>query len=167
MKNLVWNIYHHNFNADKIEVYNVVGGKYFFDKLKKMMKKHRDKTDFAKALKGEMMYHFWSRTEWELVIEITEDNRILLSPWCGCREPEKVRIDVTNDTSFDWRGFAELHINKQRYKTKAKIDVFDQLMYRWDEFVDYCWSSEAYKPRKKKTVEVDGYADQSGLTSAT
>ena len=165
-KDLKWYVYRYNCNSNKIETYNVVGGKYFLETLKKMMKKYSDKNDFAEALKSEMMYHFWSRAEWELIVETTEDNRIFLSPWVGCKDPENVRIDATDDTGFDWRGFAELHTGRQIYKNKAKIDVYDQLDYVWDDFVDYCWNSKVYKPRKKKTVEVDGYADQSGLASA-
>ena len=150
VKDLKWNAYYYNCNARKIETYNVVGCSYFFDTLKKMMKRHKDKNDFVEALKSEIMCRFWSRAEWDLVIEITEDNRIFLNPWCGCSEPENVRIDVTDSTDFDWRGFAELHIGKQIYKNKAKIDVYDQLCYVWDDFVDYCWNSKAYRPRKKK-----------------
>ena len=151
--NLKWHVYYYNCNAKKIEAYNVVGSTYFLEYIKKLMKKHRNKADFDEALKSEMIYRFWSRAEWELVIKITEDNRIFLNPWVGCSEPEKVRIDVSDNTDFDWRGFAELHIGKQTYKNKAKIDVFDQLDYVWDDFVDYCWNSKIYRPRKKKGVE--------------
>lgn len=153
VKKLKWNVYRHNFNADKIEIYNVLSGKFFLEEIKKIMKKHRDKdrNEFSEALKREMMYHFWSRCEWELIIEITEDNRIFLIPWVGCNKPDEVKIDVTDDESFDWRGFAEKHINQQVYKTKAKIDVFDQLDYRWEEFVGYVLNSGLYRPRKKKT----------------
>lgn len=152
VKDLKWNVYRFNFNSQKIETYNVLSGKYFLEEIKKIMVKHRDKdrSEFSEALRREMMYHFWSRCEWELIIEITEDNRIFLIPWAGCREPDKVKIDVTDDTSFDWRGFAEKHINQQIYKTKAKIDVYDQLNYRWEEFVDYVLNSGIYRPRKKK-----------------
>ena len=152
-KDLKWVVHYYNFNANKIEEYNVLGGKYFLEEIKKIMKKYKDKNrdEFSEALKREMMYHFWSRCEWELIIEITEDNRIFLIPWAGCREPDKVKIDVTDDKSFDWRGFAEKHIRQQVYKTKAKIDVFDQLDYRWEEFIDYVLNSKIYRPRKKKT----------------
>lgn len=151
-KDLKWIVYRYNFNADKIETYNVLSGKIFLEEIKKIMVKHRDKDreEFAEALKRKMMYHFWSRCEWEVIIEITEDNRIFLIPWVGCKEPNEVKIDVTDDTSFDWRGFAEKHINQQRYKTRAKIDVYDQLNYRWEEFVDYVLNSKIYRPRKRK-----------------
>lgn len=153
VKKLKWLVYRYNFNARKIETYNVLSGKYFLEEIKKIMKKCRDKDreEFSKALEREMRYHFWGRCEWELIIEIAEDNRIFLIPWAGCREPDEVKIDVTDDESFDWRGFAEKHIAQQRYKTKAKIDVFDQLNYRWEEYVDYVLNSGIYRPRKKKT----------------
>lgn len=153
VKDLKWIVYRFNVNTQKIETYNVLSGHYFLEEIKKIMKKHRDKDreELSEALKREMMYYFWSRCEWELIIEITDDNRIFLNPWVGCREPDEVKIDVTDDTSFDWRGFAEKHIGRQIYKTKAKIDVFDQLDYRWDEFVDYVLNSGIYRPRKKKT----------------
>lgn len=152
LKGLRWVVYCCDCNADKIKEYNVLSGKIFLEEIKEIMKKCRDKDreEFSEALKRKMMYHFWSRCEWELIIEITEDNRIFLIPWAGCREPDKVKIDVTDDESFDWRGFAKKHINQQVYKTKAKIDVYDQLNYRWEEFVDYVLNSGIYRPRKKK-----------------
>jgi hypothetical protein len=153
VKKLKWLVYRFNVNFQKVETYNVLGGKYFLEEIKKIMKKCRDKdrSEFSEALRREMMYHFWGRCEWELIIEITEANRIFLIPWAGCSEPDEVKIDVTDDISFDWRGFAEQHIAQQRYKTKAKIDVFDQLNYRWEEYVDYVLNSGIYRPRKKKT----------------
>lgn len=149
-KNLKWLVYRFNVNSQKIETYNVLGGKYFLEEIKKIIKKCRDKdrSEFSEALRRETIYHFWSRCEWELIIEITEDNRIFLIPWAGCREPDEAKIDVTDDTGFDWRGFAEKHINQQIYKTKAKIDVYDQLNYMWEEFVDYVLNSGIYRRRK-------------------
>ena len=154
-KDLKWLVYHYNFNANKIETYNVLSGKIFLEEIKKIMVKHRDKdrSEFAEALKRKMMYHFWSRCEWEVIIEVTEDNRIFLIPWVGCREPDEAKIDVTDDTGFDWRGFAGKHINQQIYKTKAKIDVYDQLNYKWEEFVDYILNSGLYRPRKRQSEE--------------
>ena len=146
IKDLSWNVYYHNVNSEKIETYNVLKNNTY---LMKMVKEYKDKDEFAKALRGEMIYHFWCRCEWELIVEIAEDNHIYLYPWAGCRKPEEARIDVTDNADFDWRGFAELHIGKQIYKNKAKIDVYDQLEYVWDDFLDYVWNSKAHRPRKK------------------
>lgn len=144
-----WIVYNFNINKQKIETYNIFKHWSFSDYTKKAANKLKTKEEFAEQLKRELMYYFWSRSEWELIIEITEDNRIFLNPWVGCREPEKVRINVTDDTSFDWMGFAKKHTNEQIYGNKAKIDVYDQVMFRWEEFVEYAWENRKELLRKR------------------
>lgn len=146
-KPMSWLVKRFDINHQVIENYDVL--KYREDFIKKLKKKCETKEEFTEALKREMMYYFWSRSEYELIIEITEDNRIFLNPWVGCSELEKVRIDVTDDTNFDWRGFAEYHIDTQIYKNEAKIDIYDQLQWRWQDFIDYCWNYRHKWQRKK------------------
>ena len=136
-----WIVYNFNINAQKIETYNIFKHYSFLEYVKKAAKKCNDKYEFAEQLKRELQYYFWAKCEWELIIEITEDNHIFLNPWVGCREPEKVRIDITDDTNLDWRSFADKHTKQQIYGNEAKFDVYDQVAYRWEEFVDYCWSN--------------------------
>jgi hypothetical protein len=134
---LKWLVKNFNCNKQVIEDYDVL--KYYEEYIKKLKKNCDTKEEFSEKLKREMMSQYWSRSEYELIIELSDDNRVFLNPWCGCYEPEKARIDVTNDTSFDWRGFAEKHIERQVYRDKAKIDIYEQLMYVWEDFIDYCW----------------------------
>lgn len=136
-KPLSWLVKNFDCNAQVIEDYDIL--KHRENEIKKLKKKCATKEEFAKALRSECLYHYWSRAEYELIIERIENGRIWLLPWCGCREPEKVKIDVTDDTTFDWKGFAEEHISKQRYRNEAKIDIYDQLIWQWDSFVDDCW----------------------------
>lgn len=137
-----WNVYHYNINRDKIETFNMFDHWRFLEHTKKAARKHKTKEEFAEQLQSELLYYFWSKAEHELVVEIKEDNRIFLSPWVGCREPEKIKINVTDDTSFNWLEFAREHVNRQIYGNKAKIDVYDQVMFKWKEFVDYCWENK-------------------------
>lgn len=146
-KPMSWLVKRFDMNCQVIYDYDVL--KYREDDIKKMKKKCVTKEEFAEALKCEMMWRYWSRSEHELIIKITEDNRIFLSPWVGCREPEKVQIDVTDDDSFDWHGFSEYHLDKQIYDNKAKIDVWNQLKWVWDDFVDYCWNYHHKWQRRK------------------
>lgn len=162
---LEWNVFYYNINKNKITTYNIFRHGSFNDYIERAFKKCKTKEEFAQFLRRELMYYFWSKAEWELIIEITENNRIFLIPWCGCRNPEETKIDVTDNTSFDWRGFAEKYIPKKGYGNQAKIDVFDQVVYMWDDFLELVWNSK--KRRKKKVVEDIGCADQSGLASAT
>ena len=136
-KPLTWKVKNYLINENKIWDYDIL--KYREDQIKKLKKKCTTKEEFAEATRREMMWQYWSRCEYEVIIEIDDNNRIWLKPWVGCRNPDEVKIDVTDDQSFDWRGFANEHIGKQIYKNEAKIDIFDQLQWRWNEFIDYCW----------------------------
>ena len=136
-----WNAFYYNSNKNKIENFNIFEHYKFCEDIKKVIKEYKTKKEFERQLEIESRYYFWSKCEWELIIKITDENRILLEPWVGCREPEKTRIDVTDDKNFNWKNFAEEHIEKQIYRNEAKIDVFDQIKYNWKDFVDYIWDN--------------------------
>ena len=140
-QSLKWNVKFFDINKHKIIDYNIL--EYKTDYIKKLKKKSDTKDQFSEYVRKEIQYHYWSRAEYELIIEITEDNHIILKPWCCIVDPEKAIIDVTNDKNFDWRGFAEEHINKQVYINQAKIDIYDQLIYgdNWDHFITYLWTT--------------------------
>lgn len=71
--NLVWNVYNQNFNARKIEVVNLFD-KFDIDDFIKLFKKryknkeHQTFENFKSELKNQLMYRFWSRCEWEVII---------------------------------------------------------------------------------------------------
>ena len=137
-KPMSWIVKKFNMNTQSIEDYDVL--KYREELIKQLNKKYKNKQEFADKLSIKMQSMYWSRSEYELIIEITDDNRILLYPWLGCVDTDKSKIDVTNDTSFDWGAFAKYHIGKQIYDKEAKIDIYDQLQWRWKEFIKYCWN---------------------------
>lgn len=130
---------YYNCNANKIEDYDVL--KRRESEIKKLKKKCAGKEDFANELRRELMWRFWSKAEWELVVTKTADGHIILSPWCGCSDPDACSIDVTSDKSFAWSDFADEHIKRQIFKNQAKIDVYDQIIYgdRFNKIVDELW----------------------------
>lgn len=135
---LTWKCKFFDCNRQIIVDYDVL--KYHEDFVKKLKKKCATKEEFAEKMRREFLRVYWSRCEYELIIEITEDERILLKPWVGCRDVEQATIDVTSDTSFDWVGFAKQHIDK-RYGNEEKIDIYSQLTYgdQFEKLVDLCW----------------------------
>lgn len=139
IKPMTWTVKYFDWNAQVIKDYDVLK---YLEKDIKHFKKICDgsKAAFAEALKRELSWRYWSKCEWELIIEIDANKRVWLRPWIGRMNSEKARIDVTNDITFDWLAFAELHCSRQRFKNTAKVDVYDQLMFRWQDFVDYCWN---------------------------
>ena len=136
----------YDINSNVIKSYDVL--RYREDTVKKMKKKCATKEEFSEALRSDIMYQYWSRAEYELIIRLTEDGRVILRPWCGCRNPDDVEIDVTDREDYDWKSFAEQHINK-RYSNDAKVDIYDQLRFVWDDFVDYVWNYHHKWQRRK------------------
>lgn len=139
---LEWNVFYYDINRNKITTFNIFRHSGFNKYVEKAFEKCKTKEEFAEILRRELMYYFWSKAEWELVIELDKDNHIFLIPWCGCRNPEEVKIDVTNDTNFNWSGFAKKNIERQIYKNEAKIDVYAQIEYVWNNFLEYVWNSK-------------------------
>lgn len=150
-EHLTWLVMHFDVNKQTIRPYDIL--KHREDYIKRLKKKCESKEQFAENLRRELMRLYWSRCEWELIIEIDGAGRVWLSPWIGSRDPEAAKIDVTDVSDYDWKGFAEEHAFKQGNKQEAKIDVYDQLMYkdRFAELVNYCWHTrlkyERYSPK--------------------
>lgn len=140
-------------NRQSIIDYDVL--KYREEQIKKMKKKAATKEEFSEMLRREFQWQYWSRCEYEVIVEIDENNRIWLKPWVGCYDIDKTKIDISDDISFDWRGFAEAHIGKQVYKNSAKIDVFDQLTYKdqFEKLVDYLWYTRLKYERKNEKFD--------------
>lgn len=147
-KPMSWKVKNYCINSNKIWDYDVL--EYREDQIKKLKKKCATKEEFADAMRHKMMYQYWSRCEYEVIIEIDENGRVWLKPWVGCRNPDEVKINVTDNENFDWRGFANEHIGKQIYKNEAKIDIYDQLQWKWSDFIDYCWNYRHKWQRRKK-----------------
>ena len=143
-----WKAYHHIFGSDKISEFNVL--RFEEDEIKKLKKKVQNKEEFSEELRRHLAWRYWSRCEWELIIEITEENKVVLKPWIG---REDISLDVTEKEGFPWFEFAKQHIENQRYGHKAKIDVYDQIRYRWSEFCDYCWNYRHKYERVKKDAD--------------
>ena len=149
---LTWKVKNFDSNRQRIVDYDVL--KYREATVKKLKKKCATKAEFAKELEHELHWQYWSRSEYELIIEVL-GNRVILTPWCGCCEPVMAALDVTDDKTFNWCEFADYHIDKQLYKSKAKIDIWNQLRWRWGELVDYCWYTRLPYERKNPKFELE------------
>ena len=146
---LSWPVVYYDINANQIKQYNVL--QYRAEEIKKLKKQCATKEEFSSRMRSIMMHDYWSKCEWELIIEVDDNGRIWLMPWVGRRNSDDARVDVTDREDFNWQQFADKHISRQVYKNKAKIDAFDQVEWNWDEFVDYCWYTrlryERYNPK--------------------
>ena len=92
-----WNVYFHNYNKNKIEVYNIFNHSCFTYEVKQAIKKYKDKDSFVDKLKSELRYFFWSKCEWEVIV----------SPWVGRKESCDEKIDVYDQVMMNWNIFAD------------------------------------------------------------
>ena len=139
-----WTVMYYNCNAKRFELYDVL--KYKEDFIKKLKKKVTSKEEFAQKMKSEMMYYFWSKCEWEVIIT-NKDGSIIMSPWVG---PEDITLDVTDREDFNWVDFFNKEVGNYINKTSIKIDIWDQIFYRWDAFIEYCWNFHHKWQRRKQ-----------------
>lgn len=98
-----WNVFYHDMNAQKIRTINIFDHSRFNRDVSKHLKECQDKNEFAKKLQSELMYYFWAKAEYEIII----------SPWCGGRNTEEI-----------------------------KVDIYTQVINNWNIFLDYVWDSK-------------------------
>ena len=137
-KELVWNVYKHDFNSNKIEKFNVFNSISFYNSLYDLKKKGKNYLDFAKELKYLVMYQFWSICEYEVVI----------TSW-----PVYMKSEELERLYNDWQSRKsqgdKLGIILPNLETELRIDIYEQIMVNYDKFAEYVWNNlELIKKRK-------------------
>lgn len=93
---LEWYAYYHEWNGNKIKPFNIFNhGSFLADCKKNARKNAKDKHLFCERLKRDLMYYYWSKCEWEVVI----------IPWISRPETCEVKIDVYDQVMLNWEQF--------------------------------------------------------------
>ena len=95
--NLKWNVFYYNINSQKIIEFNIFEHSGFLKDVKKCLKQCENKDDFAKEIKSSLMYYFWAKSEYEIII----------SAWCGGNGKESVKIDIYRQVMMNWDKFID------------------------------------------------------------
>ena len=129
---LTYYVYVENINKRKIEKYNVLNDG-IIDEFKKRMKEQNivDKIKFSEMVEQVIMYHYWSRSEWEIILTSWP-------PHIKTEELAKLNNEVEQYQNDYGREPYSLTIN---LSTDEKIDVYDQIMMNWNIFIDYVWEN--------------------------
>lgn len=119
VKDLKWYVYYHSINSQTIKTYNIFNHYGFVQDIEKYFKKYKNKEEFAEKLKSSLMYYFWSKSEWE----------VLIYPWCGGRDTKEIKIDVYDQVMNNWDIFVDYvwnsKIHRPRKKKTAKSNVIE------------------------------------------
>lgn len=95
---LVWNVYISNFNSRKMEPFNVFNHASFMEDCRKNYKKNKDDREaFFAKMKTDLMYYYWSKCEWEIV----------LGHWPSKENDRDIRIDVFDQICLNWDRFCD------------------------------------------------------------
>jgi hypothetical protein len=105
-----WNVFYHNVNADRIETFNVFRHGGLVADIASLVKKRKNKEEFAEGLRRSVMYYFWSKCEWE----------VLISPWCGSRSNKPIKVDVYWQIMNNWDIFLEYTWEHRKDLTKLE-----------------------------------------------
>lgn len=137
--NLKWNVFRRDVNKNKIVIFNIFDHWKFNEDVQKSLKKFKDKDEFAEHLRRDLMYYFWSKYEYEVVITS-------FPPYIKMNELDRLNDERVSHKEKYNREPICLDTNLE---IGIKIDIYTQVMNNWDIFLDYVWNS---KKRRKKSV---------------
>lgn len=107
---MVWSVYVGDFNGKRIETDNIFDHCAFDADCRKNYKKNKEnKEAFLEQLRRDLMYYFWSKCEWEVVIQ----------SWPAGHGEKK--IDVYDQVMLNWNIFCDyVWSHKDEFKEKKK-----------------------------------------------
>lgn len=131
-----WNVYIEDVNRKEIKVFDVFSYTSFRDEVKLALEVCSNRAEFARSVERSALYHFWSKSEYEVVI----------TSW----PPYISRFEANQIKQADLPKYRTA-INLE---TGSKISVYDQLMLNQDAFIDYCWSFRTKGTQKVKVRRI-------------
>lgn len=108
---LEWNVYMEDFSNKRIKTHNVFAHTGFLADLKKEARKYRDRERelFEERLRRILMYYYWSKCEWEIV----------LSDWPPSDRFNKEKVDVYDQVMLNWDAFRD-YVWRNRAELRRK-----------------------------------------------
>lgn len=125
---MIWNVYRNNFNTKKIEVFNIFDHISFLESVKKILKQTQNKKEFSENIREELLYYFWSKYEYEVIITS-------FPVYINQKELNKINSDNNSNSNNKTKISIEPDVG-------IKVDIYSQVMNNFDIFVDYIWNNK-------------------------
>lgn len=138
---LEWNVYVEDINAGKIKSYNIFKHGSFYADLYRKIKDYKKAVkqavkpaehtraleDLKTCVRPILMYYFWSKCEWEVVI----------SSWPVFITPEELNhINKELEEHKSKWGSTPYKLNVSP-DVSEKVDVYSQIMLNYNAFIEY------------------------------
>ena len=94
---MAWNVWRHNINNGLMEMWNIFEHYNFNKDTIRDLRNFDDKKEFSRHLQSNLMYYFWSKSEYE----------IILSPWCQGPNDKEKKIDIYMQIMANWIRFVD------------------------------------------------------------
>lgn len=94
---MVWNVWRHNINNGLMETWNVFEHYNFNKDTIRDLRDFDDKEEFSRHLQSNLMYYFWCKSEYEIII----------APWCGTPDTKEKKIDIYMQIMVNWIRFVD------------------------------------------------------------
>ena len=106
-----WSVLYHNVNKRQIESYDIFKHCGFRREFYNIAQKQADKDLFAEELWHCLMYYFWSKCEYE----------VLIYPWpCSIERDKPRKIDIFSQITCNWAAFVDY---AWEHRTEIKPDT--------------------------------------------
>ena len=126
---LTWNVYMEDFNKNNIKVFNIFNSFSFMNGVINANKKCKNDFEFFKEVRSCLMYSFWSKSEYEIII----------TSWPPYIEKEEFERLAKED--FKYRTWVNLSIGEI-------VDIYNQVMINWEAFKLYLMTNRKLIPKK-------------------
>lgn len=93
-----WHVYYDNVNKKQITYFNIFDHCGFRDDFCKIAAASQTKEEFAEAVRQSLMYHFWSRAEYEVLVYSWPVTH--LSDPC-------IKVDIYSQIKMNWQAFVD------------------------------------------------------------
>ena len=109
MRDMHWFVYVEDFNGRRIGGYDIGGHHSFAEDVRKAYRKHRTDFDaFSSTVGASLMYWFWSKCEWEVIV----------SAWPPTDRVPARKVDVFEQVMLNWDVFVR-YVWHQAHARKA------------------------------------------------
>lgn len=126
-----WYVYYHDFNARKIIQWNIFKHGTFKAEVENLLKEKLTRTEFDALLERKLMYYFWAKCEYEVV----------LTPWVD--NADGVKIDVYEQVMMNFNRFVD-YLWQQKHKDDCQWILCSERLpeYIEDQYVEYLVSTD-------------------------
>jgi hypothetical protein len=100
---LIWRVFIHR--NDKLEFYNIFNHYYFKERVAKILQQRIGRAQISEALKKIARYCFWSKCEYEVLVESWPPSKDFKSA---------VKIDVYEQLEMNWDALIDYIIKNKR-----------------------------------------------------